>query len=166
RTSVRVRGDMPATRSDTGAATGTPPAPSAPGSSPPGGRNASATAASVARSGAARPGALLQTGARASILPVSDQQPSASRTSPPTTRKESASPRSVSLTRASARAGDIPARSLVAMGAIHRQTGEREWEGVEAVAYDDPTVAGVEKRELIGPADGAPHYRLRHFHVP
>jgi S-methyl-1-thioxylulose 5-phosphate methylthiotransferase len=52
------------------------------------------------------------------------------------------------------------------MGAIHRQTGEREWEGVEAVDYDDPAVAGVEKRELIGPADGAPHYRLRHFHVP
>ena len=52
------------------------------------------------------------------------------------------------------------------MGAIHRQTGKREWEGVEAVAYADPAVAGVEKRELIGPADGAPHYRLRHFHVP
>jgi quercetin dioxygenase-like cupin family protein len=52
------------------------------------------------------------------------------------------------------------------MGAIHRQTGERDWDGVEAVAYDDPAVAGVEKRELIGPADGAPHYRLRHFHVP
>ena len=55
---------------------------------------------------------------------------------------------------------------LRAMGAIHRQTGEREWDGVEAVGYDDPAVAGVEKRELIGPADGAPHYRLRHFHVP
>ena len=52
------------------------------------------------------------------------------------------------------------------MGAIHRQTGERDWDGVEAVAYDYPAVAGVEKRELIGPADGAPHYRLRHFHVP
>ena len=54
----------------------------------------------------------------------------------------------------------------MAMGAIHRQTGERDWDGVEAVGYDDPVVAGVEKRELIGPADGAPHYRLRHFHVP
>ena len=52
------------------------------------------------------------------------------------------------------------------MGVIHRQTGARDWDGVEAVAYDDPAVAGVEKRELIGPADGAPHYRLRHFHVP
>src|SRR2546423_12996219 len=52
------------------------------------------------------------------------------------------------------------------MGAIHRRTGEREWEGVDAVAYDDPAVAGVEKRELIGPAEGAPHYRVRHFHVP
>src|SRR5947207_5039157 len=55
---------------------------------------------------------------------------------------------------------------LRAMGAIHRQTGEREWDGVDAVGYDDPAVAGVEKRELIGPADGAAHYRLRHFHVP
>ena len=55
---------------------------------------------------------------------------------------------------------------LRAMGAIHRQTGERDWDGVEAVGYDDPAVAGVEKRELIGPADGAAHYRLRHFHVP
>jgi quercetin dioxygenase-like cupin family protein len=52
------------------------------------------------------------------------------------------------------------------MGAIHRRTGPRDWEGVEVVAYDDPGVAGVEQRELIGPADGAPHYRVRHFHVP
>lgn len=52
------------------------------------------------------------------------------------------------------------------MGAIHRKTGQRDWHGVEAVAYDDPTADGVEKRELIGPADGAPHYRVRHFHVP
>src|SRR3979490_1534202 len=84
----------------------------------------------------------------------------------PTTAKESARLRSVSLTRASARAGDIAARSLVAMGAIHRQTGERTWEGVEAVAYDDPAGAVVGTGGLIGPADGAPHYRLRHFHVP
>src|SRR5256885_332926 len=84
----------------------------------------------------------------------------------PTTANESASPRIVSLTRASARAGDIAARSLVAMGAIHRQTGQREWDAVGAVAYDAPAVAGVEKRELIGPADGAPHSRVRHFHVP
>jgi quercetin dioxygenase-like cupin family protein len=52
------------------------------------------------------------------------------------------------------------------MGAIHRRTGERDWEGVEPIAYDDPDVAGVEKRELIGPAEGAEHYRVRHFHVP
>lgn len=52
------------------------------------------------------------------------------------------------------------------MGTIHRRTGERDWEGVDAVAYDDPAVAGVEKRELIGPAEDAPHYRVRHFHVP
>ena len=35
-----------------------------------------------------------------------------------------------------------------------------------AQAYDDPALAGVEKHELIGRADGAPHYRVRYFHVP
>jgi quercetin dioxygenase-like cupin family protein len=53
-----------------------------------------------------------------------------------------------------------------AMGAIHRRTGSHSWQGVEAVAYDDPSVAGVEKHELIGPAEGARDYRLRYFHVP
>jgi quercetin dioxygenase-like cupin family protein len=52
------------------------------------------------------------------------------------------------------------------MGVVRRRSGERDWEGVEAMAYDDPAVAGVEKRELIGSGDGAPHWRLRHFHVP
>jgi quercetin dioxygenase-like cupin family protein len=52
------------------------------------------------------------------------------------------------------------------MGVIHRRTGDRDWQDVEAVAYDHPAVAGVEKRELIGLGDGAPHWRLRHFHVP
>ncbi len=52
------------------------------------------------------------------------------------------------------------------MGSIHRRTGDRDWEGVEPMAYSDPAVAGVEKRELIGPGDGAGHYRVRHFHVP
>jgi quercetin dioxygenase-like cupin family protein len=52
------------------------------------------------------------------------------------------------------------------MGTVHRRRSERAWEGVAAQAYDDPTLGGVEKHELIGPADGAPHYRVRYFHVP
>jgi len=52
------------------------------------------------------------------------------------------------------------------MGVVHRRTGERDWQDVAAAGYDDPAVAGVEKRELIGAGDGAPHWRLRHFHVP
>jgi quercetin dioxygenase-like cupin family protein len=52
------------------------------------------------------------------------------------------------------------------MGVVHRRTGERDWEDVVTTGYDDPAVAGVEKRELIGAGDGAPHWRLRHFHVP
>ena len=52
------------------------------------------------------------------------------------------------------------------MGAIHRKTGSHCWQGVEAVAYQDPSLAGVEKHELIGPAEGARDYRVRYFHVP
>ena len=55
---------------------------------------------------------------------------------------------------------------LDAVGVLHRKTGEREWEVVAARAYEDPAVAGVEGRELIGAAEGAPHWRLRHFHFP
>ena len=52
------------------------------------------------------------------------------------------------------------------MGSVHRRVSERAWEGVPTQAYDDPARAGVEKHELIGRADGAPHYRVRYFHVP
>ena len=52
------------------------------------------------------------------------------------------------------------------MGAIHRSLGEGRWEGVEAQAYADPEPTGVRRHELIGPAEGAPHYRVRYFHVP
>src|SRR4051794_41812917 len=52
------------------------------------------------------------------------------------------------------------------MGTVHRRRAERTWEGVAPQAYDDPALAGVEKHELIGPADGARHYRVRYFHVP
>ena len=45
------------------------------------------------------------------------------------------------------------------MGVIHRRAGSAPgstaWEGVEAEAYDDPSLAGVRKHELIGEAEGA-----------
>jgi quercetin dioxygenase-like cupin family protein len=52
------------------------------------------------------------------------------------------------------------------MGTVHRRLSDHGWEGVAAQAYEDAAVAGVEKHELIGRADGAPHYRVRYFHVP
>jgi quercetin dioxygenase-like cupin family protein len=51
------------------------------------------------------------------------------------------------------------------MGVIHRRSSDG-WEGVEPRAYDDQGLADVEQRELIGEADGARHYRVRHFRVP
>src|SRR4051812_885222 len=56
-------------------------------------------------------------------------------------------------------------RTYRTMGTVRRRAGHG-CEGVAARAYDDPSLAGVEKHELIGPADGAPHYRVRYFHVP
>jgi S-methyl-1-thioxylulose 5-phosphate methylthiotransferase len=52
------------------------------------------------------------------------------------------------------------------MGSIHRRRADGSWEGVAPRAYDDPALAGVEKHELIGPADGAGSYRVRYFRVP
>jgi quercetin dioxygenase-like cupin family protein len=51
------------------------------------------------------------------------------------------------------------------MGVIHRRSRDG-WDGVSAQPYDDPAAAGVLRRELIGEADGARQYRVRHFHVP
>jgi quercetin dioxygenase-like cupin family protein len=51
------------------------------------------------------------------------------------------------------------------MGAVHRRVSEGAWEGVEPKAYADPSLAGVEKHELIGPTEGAEHYRVRYFRV-
>jgi quercetin dioxygenase-like cupin family protein len=54
------------------------------------------------------------------------------------------------------------------MGVIHRlQTSSpgRGWEGVEPQAYDDPSLEGVSKHELIGEAEGARQYRMRVFVV-
>ena len=52
------------------------------------------------------------------------------------------------------------------MGAVHRRRPDGSWEGVAAEPYDRPELAGVEKHELIGPADGAGAYRVRYFRVP
>jgi S-methyl-1-thioxylulose 5-phosphate methylthiotransferase len=51
------------------------------------------------------------------------------------------------------------------MGVIHRR-GAGGWEDVEAQAYEDPSVRGVLKHELIGEAEGAREYRVRYFEVP
>ena len=52
------------------------------------------------------------------------------------------------------------------MGVIHRRSGASAWDGVQPQAYDDPSLAGVRKHELIGEAEGASHYRMRYFEVP
>ncbi len=60
------------------------------------------------------------------------------------------------------------------MGVIHRRAVSEStpahpgatWEGVEPRAYDDPSLAGVRKHELIGEAEGARDYRMRYFEVP
>ena len=51
------------------------------------------------------------------------------------------------------------------MGVVHRRSGPG-WEGVAPQAYDDPSLAGVRKHELIGEAEGARQYRMRYFEVP
>jgi quercetin dioxygenase-like cupin family protein len=65
------------------------------------------------------------------------------------------------------------------VGVIHRRTGPKGagwegragsmgagWEGVEPQSYDDPSLNGVRKHELIGEAEGARQYRMRYFEVP
>jgi quercetin dioxygenase-like cupin family protein len=55
------------------------------------------------------------------------------------------------------------------VGVIHRArtlSGAPAWDGVEPQAYDDPSLAGVRKHELIGEAEGARQYRMRYFEVP
>ncbi len=52
------------------------------------------------------------------------------------------------------------------MGVIHRKLpGKYDWEEVELVTYDKPTVRGVTKRVLIGPKDGAQGIAMRYFEV-
>jgi quercetin dioxygenase-like cupin family protein len=52
------------------------------------------------------------------------------------------------------------------MGVIHKRLpGKYDWEGVDLVTYDKPTVKGVSKRVLIGPKDGASGFFMRYFEV-
>ena len=51
------------------------------------------------------------------------------------------------------------------MGVIHRRTSGG-WAGIDPQAYDDPSLGGVRKHELIGEAEGASQYRMRYFEVP
>jgi quercetin dioxygenase-like cupin family protein len=48
------------------------------------------------------------------------------------------------------------------MGSVHRRLPDGSWDGVTRRPYSD---AGVEKHDLIGPADGAAAYRVRYFRV-
>ena len=48
------------------------------------------------------------------------------------------------------------------MGSVHRRRPDGSWDGVPRQGYDHP---GVEKHELVGPADGADGYRVRYFRV-
>jgi quercetin dioxygenase-like cupin family protein len=51
------------------------------------------------------------------------------------------------------------------VGVVHRRSGAG-WEGIAAQAYDDPSLGGVRKHELIGETEGAHQYRMRYFEVP
>jgi len=51
------------------------------------------------------------------------------------------------------------------VGVIHRRTSGG-WAGIAPQAYDDPSLGGVRKHELIGEAEGASQYRMRYFEVP
>ena len=52
------------------------------------------------------------------------------------------------------------------MGVVHRKLSDKyEWEGVDVVTYDRPTVKGVSKRVLIGPKEGAEGFAMRYFEV-
>jgi quercetin dioxygenase-like cupin family protein len=48
------------------------------------------------------------------------------------------------------------------VGAVHRRNADGTWAGVAPQPYGE----GMRRHELIGPGDGAPHYRVRYFEVP
>lgn len=54
------------------------------------------------------------------------------------------------------------------MGKIHRFTGSDsafDWEGVSETLLDDLSSAGVTRRVLVGPRDGAANFRIRYFRI-
>ena len=54
------------------------------------------------------------------------------------------------------------------MGVVHRfvgQDGALDWEGVVVQRYDADDVVGVSAKVLVGPAEGAPNFRIRYFRV-
>lgn len=54
------------------------------------------------------------------------------------------------------------------MGIVREYKGEEnafDWEGATEKDYQAPDVKGVTAKVLIGPAEGAPHFRIRYFRV-
>jgi quercetin dioxygenase-like cupin family protein len=54
------------------------------------------------------------------------------------------------------------------MGIVHRFQGEEsafDWEGVTEQTYEAADVVGTSAKVLIGPAEEAPHFRIRYFRV-
>jgi quercetin dioxygenase-like cupin family protein len=48
------------------------------------------------------------------------------------------------------------------MGTVHRRQPDGSWQDVPTRPYG----MHIRRHELIGPADGAPHFRVRYFEVP
>ena len=54
------------------------------------------------------------------------------------------------------------------MGVVHRFQGEEsafDWQGVTEKTYEAADVVGTSAKVLIGPAEEAPHFRIRYFRV-
>jgi quercetin dioxygenase-like cupin family protein len=54
------------------------------------------------------------------------------------------------------------------MGIVHKYKGEEhdfDWEGVIEKRYQAADVRGVSAKVLVGPAEGAPNFRIRYFRV-
>ena len=54
------------------------------------------------------------------------------------------------------------------MGIVHKFTGREDalaWQGVTEQRYDAADVVGVSAKVLVGPAEGAPNFRMRYFRV-
>jgi len=51
------------------------------------------------------------------------------------------------------------------MGFVRHRQSRRAWDDVAPEAYDDPSLEGVERHDLIGSLDEVPNYHVRYFHV-